>query len=1347
MPARSAKHGRSSKTSRNPPVAPAPTAELLVDFDPFHASENTYEGEALPRSDIDTAPPSEFSTPAEPPSRLPVHEQEEPGEEEASLFHHDPSHHAPNDIIHHEPEPEPEPDTDALPPIPIPVPRSQTPQLLPPPPPSHQQRPFKPELSPTSLNTNRFSYGYAHPPPPTQTPKSQHPNSNPNPVSGLARTIRAPIHAGAGTGTPAKRFTAPLSMAPAAPAIVDLGTASREFGFGGVGDGHGHEPVGGRQEGKGRGTGKEEVVWARWDVLDTCTGPHPRQHKRLLFVAYASTLQIWDTTDLEGISEVLKMPFARLGLEGEEERGGAVLVHAAVLPRRVARRMAGNEEGEEGCLIGLAFDSGAFVVYSLTTHHVVTRFTVGSRGKGKERGARIESFQASREFIVISTTSPPRLHVYSANTYTPLCVVPDSKLTPYVPPPSSEGAAGVGVGSSALGASAKAVLASAFAAVGGGNVDRASTSSGWAARRGLYDATSPGSHSRSNSSYDATNVDAKMNVYGGDTMYHNHHNHHYNHNHHAHTPTSNINTNTHPSNPNVSPPYLDAPPPPPPPPHAVYALSHRLLAYASPAPLTSPQGQGPSNPAPSSSVPPETPMSLGGSVWGGMRTLGGLAVSAARSRMAGAGEGAGGVGKFFSRSAPEQGEAGVGTEREREGRGRRDSEASSGTSGSAGGEGGYYVTVVDLGTLVRGQAQPETVVEFLVGRDRAVAGLVFAGDGCSVGVVPRDGQAVQVYQIRPSPSPSPARSSFSAGGGEPSGGGGEKEGSAWHLYNLRRGRTSAVVEGVEWAGDGRWVAVGTRRGTVHVFGVNPYGGKTDVKSHLEGRVRNVGAPQPMPTEMVPIVRLRAGATTAVGLQPRAPLAFTFITSDESTLPAHLLPPRTASTPPPHAQHAPSRSYASSDPGSPPPPVSPRRARNFQDVLLFDPGEGSLSLRRVTLEMRAREQGLAAAALGAATTSISLPGMGGAGRLSASPGSGQGHGQRSSSRSRAGMGMGQAMEVPMELVGRESTVMTWRLRREGGEVRKIMGGQGEEGGNRKGEGRGRADWLAQAELSTCSKSPKILPRPVYLSHQFSFHTLGEDYHALIRRYQFDIGGVKIDVRREVQVSAYSAGSGESFVEGFAAPRDIRHRTLSSSFDEPLASALTNELDHPHTSGVLPMLPNGTPTSRPQSFRNAIPIRTIGDGMSESLGRIRREINKVRSPRLKPRPDSSMSASVPLEFDEEDEDFLGRDMDLGADGLDVPSSVSRDTSRGGGDSSGPTVSTPATSAHALDEEEEVGRGLEKAEDAWGGWSSEDKLAVEEVERFDNIDVLGLLDEEQTPVRPVVEAKRKGRARRRG
>jgi hypothetical protein len=46
--------------------------------------------------------------------------------------------------------------------------------------------------------------------------------------------------------------------------------------------------------------------------------------------------------------------------------------------------------------------------------------------------------------------------------------------------------------------------------------------------------------------------------------------------------------------------------------------------------------------------------------------------------------------------------------------------------------------------------------------------------------------------------------------------------------------------------------------------------------------------------------------------------------------------------------------------------------------------------------------------------------------------------------------------------------------------------------------------------------------------------------------------------EVEVSAYSTGTGESFVEVFSTPLHVRR--ASSSFDEPLASVLSAGLDY-------------------------------------------------------------------------------------------------------------------------------------------------------------------------------------------
>ena len=164
--------------------------------------------------------------------------------------------------------------------------------------------------------------------------------------------------------------------------------------------------------------------------------------------------------------------------------------------------------------------------------------------------------------------------------------------------------------------------------------------------------------------------------------------------------------------------------------------------------------------------------------------------------------------------------------------------------------------------------------------------------------------------------------------------------------------------------------------------------------------------------------------------------------------------------------------------------------------------------------------------------------------------------------------------------------------------------------------------------------------------------------------------------------------------------------------------------------------------------------IGDGVSEGLGRLRRDFHKARSPQLVPRSDSSLSGPVPLEFDEEDEDFLSRD----SAALEIPllpgdeGTTTREPSRDGGASAADSASiiTPASSStHQLLDADVVGT---VDEEIWHGWDQEDKLAVEEAEQFDDIAVVGYQAEAQeqrqkNPVLPSAESKRKGRPKRRG
>jgi hypothetical protein len=270
------------------------------------------------------------------------------------------------------------------------------------------------------------------------------------------------------------------------------------------------------------------------------------------------------------------------------------------------------------------------------------------------------------------------------------------------------------------------------------------------------------------------------------------------------------------------------------------------------------------------------------------------------------------------------------------------------------------------------------------------------------------------------------------------------------------------------------------------------------------------------------------------------------------------------------------------------------------------------------------------------------------------------------------------------------------------------------------------WIAQAELSTFSRAPRLLPRSIYLSHQFTFYTLGEDYHALIRRFRLDVAGSKITVRREVEISAYPEAGADDDAFAGTSPRDIAMaRRLSNtsgaaaSFDEPLASALTGGLAGPGQGGVrvLPMLPNGARGAR------GVPIRgvaaSLGGGAREGFGRLRRGVDRLRSPHHGPTTAPSASehgAGVPLEFDEEDEDFLPRTDD--ASHGDVPPAVPDLSTL-----PPPVVLPPHREVHKeLLPDEVAGE-----EDAWSGWDAQDRAAIDDAEQFNDL-VVGIMDEEQ-------------------
>ena len=172
------------------------------------------------------------------------------------------------------------------------------------------------------------------------------------------------------------------------------------------------------------------------------------------------------------------------------------------------------------------------------------------------------------------------------------------------------------------------------------------------------------------------------------------------------------------------------------------------------------------------------------------------------------------------------------------------------------------------------------------------------------------------------------------------------------------------------------------------------------------------------------------------------------------------------------------------------------------------------------------------------------------------------------------------------------------------------------------------WLAQAELSTCSPEPRSL----YLSHQFTFWSLKQDYHALLRQYKFHhLQANKIHVRPQVQMSIMGS-EWDPFVGDTPPPLCLPDEPFTRGLSSALSGDLLTARSLPPP--LLPAFPNGirgTGSSSPTT------------GMTDGLGRLRREISSSyryyyrHRTRSQQQQEEGVSAdSVPLEFDEEDED---------------------------------------------------------------------------------------------------------------
>ena len=90
--------------------------------------------------------------------------------------------------------------------------------------------------------------------------------------------------------------------------------------------------------------------------------------------------------------------------------------------------------------------------------------------------------------------------------------------------------------------------------------------------------------------------------------------------------------------------------------------------------------------------------------------------------------------------------------------------------------------------------------EFTASRRQLILHIAFASDGNLLIISTEDGRVIRVFHVKPVPSV--LRGIFVGGSGELDVG--CVVAKPWHVYNLRRGRTSAVVDGISASEDGRW---------------------------------------------------------------------------------------------------------------------------------------------------------------------------------------------------------------------------------------------------------------------------------------------------------------------------------------------------------------------------------------------------------------------------------------------------------------------------------------------------------------------------------------------------------------
>ncbi|GAA5854737.1 hypothetical protein JCM3766R1_003265 [Sporobolomyces carnicolor] len=415
-------------------------------------------------------------------------------------------------------------------------------------------------------------------------------------------------------------------------------------------------------------------------------------------------------------------------------------------------------------------------------------------------------------------------------------------------------------------------------------------------------------------------------------------------------------------------------------------------------------------------------------------------------------------------------------------------------------------------------------------------------------------------------------------------------GKVWHRYRLQRGYTSARATGASWSDDSRFVAVGTGKGTAHVYAIQPTGGHANLENHFSAHVKN---PNDLPSLSVPLstvarVRPPPPAFDEVPSRLKCFPSFTFVSKPDSF---------SSSFRPAGARHpdfAPHLGTTSYEPAP------------IQDLLAFHPATSGAQLFRLSptqVSLTPSSSAVAAASRGdvgtLATTAVS-----GLTQLMKTRGGLSGIGQSFADATGAGKA---SNEQRKEWVASCTAKAEWQLSRADDDEDILEDLSFETRGPERRQVAGMR-WSAFAEIETFSRSPKVLPRSIYESQQFNFFALPDGCATAAAEDTFRLSrACKLEMRSQVVVRSSPQDPASSSTP--TAPFE------PASFDQPIRTAMQTVLDQdallaPGSPKLpAPSFPVGV-AAKQGSWRDSIPIRSVGPAAIEGLDRVRQGLGRVR-----------------------------------------------------------------------------------------------------------------------------------------